>query len=240
MEHKIHRVSTTEAVVQCMLERIRRGELPAGCALPSERRMQEELGVSRLCLREALARLVALGIIRVEHGRGAFVQSHVDSLAFKTVLMPILSSRDEKTLQDLVDIRTLLECEAAALAAARHIPEDIEALEKIHRRLKNSLDSTAEFTLADHEFHRKISAISRNSILDVMLEAISGPVRDFLGMAANFKVGRAKIVAQHRKIIDAIAGGDSAAAEKFTRENIQTCRNNIRRFIGKDNKIRKG
>ena len=64
----IQPMSKAEAIVQHLVGRIRAGEFGPGDRLPSERHLQRELGVGRLSLREGLARLSALGIIRVDHG----------------------------------------------------------------------------------------------------------------------------------------------------------------------------
>jgi DNA-binding FadR family transcriptional regulator len=60
-------------------ESILRGSLAAGSKLPSEREMAAELGVSRLTLRSALARLAGAGLVTAEHGRGYFVRDYRES-----------------------------------------------------------------------------------------------------------------------------------------------------------------
>jgi DNA-binding FadR family transcriptional regulator len=44
------------------------GALPPGAAVPSERRLAEELGASRHAVREALKRLQESGLVRISHG----------------------------------------------------------------------------------------------------------------------------------------------------------------------------
>ena len=66
-----------EAVFRHLKDRIRNGELQPGDSLPSERELQAELGVSRISLREGLARLSALGLVEVSHGKGTIVSRAV-------------------------------------------------------------------------------------------------------------------------------------------------------------------
>ncbi len=56
-----------------LAERIRTGELPAGSLLPPERELAEQMGVSRMTVRQALGRLADRGLLRREQGRGTFV-----------------------------------------------------------------------------------------------------------------------------------------------------------------------
>ena len=87
---KIKRVSTTQAIVTNIQDRIQHGEFSPGDMLPSERELQEDLGVSRLAIREGLARLSALGIIRVDHGKGAFISTEANTTALFDTLRPLL------------------------------------------------------------------------------------------------------------------------------------------------------
>ena len=78
MSHVIKRVSTPEVIVQYLIGRIREGEFGPGDQLPSKRQLQIRLGVGRLSLREGLARLRAIGIVRIEHGKDAYIQKTIN------------------------------------------------------------------------------------------------------------------------------------------------------------------
>ncbi|HKK99821.1 MAG TPA: GntR family transcriptional regulator, partial [Desulfotignum sp.] len=71
------KISATEAVAESLKTRILDGEFSPGEKLPSEQALLNVYEVSRLTLREALARLAAWGIIQVHHGKGAFVSNSV-------------------------------------------------------------------------------------------------------------------------------------------------------------------
>jgi GntR family transcriptional regulator, transcriptional repressor for pyruvate dehydrogenase complex len=69
---RLSKISTADAVVNYIKERIEGGVFKPGEKLPSERLLQKELAVSRFTLREALARLSALGIIKTQPGDEQF------------------------------------------------------------------------------------------------------------------------------------------------------------------------
>jgi len=63
-----------QAIAAEWRERIMRGDLPHGAALPSEAHLRRRYGVSRTTVRQALAVLEAEGLVVAEHGRGRFVR----------------------------------------------------------------------------------------------------------------------------------------------------------------------
>src|SRR5580704_2566115 len=71
----VARSSVVEAVASRLRGEILAGRLPAGARLPSERELSLALGVNRLTLRAALARLEALGLIVTRHGASTLVSS---------------------------------------------------------------------------------------------------------------------------------------------------------------------
>jgi DNA-binding FadR family transcriptional regulator len=68
-----HRPSAVDAAEQAIREAVLSGRLPPGERLPPERRLAEQLGLSRLTLRAALARLAAAGLLSVRQGSGYLV-----------------------------------------------------------------------------------------------------------------------------------------------------------------------
>src|SRR5512140_3304985 len=88
-EVRLAKISTASAVVNYIKKRIEEGLLKPGEKLPSERLLQQELAVSRFTLREALARLSALGIIKTTHGKGTIVAREVNSATLADVFIPL-------------------------------------------------------------------------------------------------------------------------------------------------------
>src|SRR5213082_4310339 len=69
----ISKTQRSEQIRVQIEQAIRSGDFAPGSRLPSERELVDTFGVSRVSVREAINSLEAVGLIRVEHGRGAFV-----------------------------------------------------------------------------------------------------------------------------------------------------------------------
>ena len=120
-EVRLSKISTASAVVNYIKKRIEDGLLKPGEKLPSERLLQQELAVSRFTLREALARLSALGIIKTIHGKGTIVAREVNSATLADVFIPLFVNQSIKDVVDFFEARLLIESEAAVLSARRQI-----------------------------------------------------------------------------------------------------------------------
>jgi len=118
----IRRMSKADAIVQHFLARIRSGEFGSGDRLPSERLLQRELGVGRWSLREGLAQLSARGISRIDHGRGAFVQDKASSHSLARAMTPCFSISDQRSMEDLVHARELIEGQQVETACLYGVP----------------------------------------------------------------------------------------------------------------------
>ena len=115
----IKSVSIVDAIEGHLKTMIVNGELKPGQKLPSERELQDSLGVSRLPLREALARLQALGLIQIRHGKGSHVVETVSKTALSDVLIAFFPHQNSDRLRELVEARGLVESELSALASKR-------------------------------------------------------------------------------------------------------------------------
>ena len=128
MQEAIQSVSIVDAIERRLKEMIASGALAPGEQLPSERELQAKLRVSRLPLREALARLQALGLIRIRHGKGAFVEEGVSRDALRDVLIALFPDRNSDRLRELVEARGLLEGEISALASKHATNDELSQL----------------------------------------------------------------------------------------------------------------
>lgn len=220
---KVHTISTAEAIVNQILEMIQNGTYGPGTQLPSERELQERFGVSRLSLREALARLSALGIVRVQHGKGAFVREGLGPGVLSQALVPLFPGLDPKRLMDLLEARRLIEGEVTALAAGRHTAADLAELERLLEYDDQVLEDAESFAERDYRFHRKLAEIAGNQFLAGMLDALAAHTRAFLVEYAQSVSKRRQAMDRHRPLLQAIRAGDPEKARELSREHIQGC-----------------
>ena len=133
--------------------------LEAGARLPTERELAESYGVSRATIRQAEAQLQALGVVEIKTGSGAYVLGQANSSESEEALTEI-------TALELTEARSLLESEAAALAAVHITDWELSRLEECIEVMNQSLPDNEEAAdAADREFHLVIATASRNAAI---------------------------------------------------------------------------
>ena len=115
--------SVSDKVVQKIIDRLARRELKPGDKLPSEAVMAAELGVSRIALREGLKALAAKGLIVTRHGEGSFINQYSPKLLSDTLFN--LSLLNDGPLLEILQLRKLIETEAARLCASNATAEEL-------------------------------------------------------------------------------------------------------------------
>jgi DNA-binding FadR family transcriptional regulator len=206
-------------------EQITKGKLGPGDRLPSERALQEKLQVSRFMLREGLARLNALGLIEVHHGRGTFISKTVSSSSLRNVLS-LLHPDAGDTSSELLEARTLLEGELSALACLRQTPRELEKLERIIERSAGQLNDLEAFCLSDLDFHRAIAVMAKNQFLAVMHASLWEQIFDVMKRNAKTRKNRKEILGRHRKMLEALQSGEVKRVRELSEHFLSMgCRN---------------
>ncbi|KIC93023.1 FadR/GntR family transcriptional regulator [Flavihumibacter solisilvae] len=152
---------TMAEVVEARLrEYFRTQSFKPGDSLPTEVELAQALGVSRNVVREALSRFRMLGIVETKKKKG-MTMSNPDILgAFEKVLDPLII--DDVTLQDIFELRLVLETGLADLLYIRKTDKEIEELEKIAVAEKSSNKFRVQNEIA---FHGKLYEMTKNNTL---------------------------------------------------------------------------
>lgn len=199
------------------------GEYRAGDKLPSEAELTRIHSVSRTVVREAIASLRSDGLVEARKGAGVFVldPSTRPGRAFDDLTTARISS-----VIELLELRTACEIEAAALAAARRSPVQMEAIHDAHEAVVACLNRGEPTRDADFAFHLAIAEATQNRRFPEFLQLIrSGiiPRGELQGAApgARPKDYNLHLQDEHRQIINAIIKGDAAAARDCMREHLR-------------------
>jgi GntR family transcriptional repressor for pyruvate dehydrogenase complex len=199
----------SDKVAHELTELIMSGRLRVGDKLPSERELSERFGVSRPVIREAVGGLKARGLL-ADHPRRGHVVAAVDADAVSQSLTLYVRGR-RVDYASLLQVRTVLEVSAAAIAAEQATDLQIEALAAAEAKLTPELGAEAA-ALADVEFHRTIAELTGNDYFVLLIDSL----RDVLLDAQRPTLADPKIVATarraHRRILRAIQARDPAAA----------------------------
>lgn len=167
---KIRR-ALTQQVADVLAERIISGEFPEESLLPSERQLCESLEVSRTVVREAIKALESRGLVRIERGRGTIVQEPQYGPLADALKM--LIRRREHLIDDLLEIRKILEVHMVMRAAERRTEANLKNMDRFLEKMRASPNEPAGYVKADLEFHMEIARATQNPVLLVLLEPVS-------------------------------------------------------------------
>lgn len=151
----------SDQVFEQIREIIYRGRLKPGQQLLPERDLAVDLNVSRTTVRNALNKLVALGLLEHKQGQGTFVR-HPETINMQP--LSIALATEEATLEHLLEVRIGLECNSASLAAKRADGDDIKALEEAIAEMQKETDRGHLGTDADAAFHMAIAFATKNPV----------------------------------------------------------------------------
>ena len=204
--------SITEQVERLIVD----GELRPGDALPSERDLAKQLGVSRPSLREALLLLESRGLVQAKRG-GGFGVTDVTGPTITDPLVHLLQ-RHPATIDDVLELRHGLECVAAYFAAIRATPADAKRLRDMAvsmKRRRNQRDPFEDADL-DVDFHMAVAEASHNVALVHVMRGIFNLMRSNMMRSREVLYRQPENVAlldeQHAEIVKAIVARDHDAA----------------------------
>jgi DNA-binding FadR family transcriptional regulator len=208
--------TTFEETVERLGTAIRLGLLQPGSQLPPERDLADRLRISRSTLRQALTTLVQSGHLVSVRGRagGTFVAERPPM--GQDVAAEVLGDGARAVL----DYRVAVETGAAVLAAERAQPPDLERLE----RFAGQMEAAAEFEdyrRADVRFHIGVAEATHSARLVAAMTEVQGQMSDLIARIAHPDEVLRSSNDQHRRLIAALARGDSARAVRVVRQHIE-------------------
>ena len=173
-----------EQVIEQIKTMIISGSLQKGDKLPSERELVDQLKVSRTSIREALRALEIVGLIKCKQGEGNFIRDNFDNSLFEPLSLVFMLEKSNK--EDIIEVRRIIEVEAAALAAKRITEDQLKNLEYTIDEIKNIEDEKILLKL-DKNFHYEIAQASNNFILLNIINSCSTLI-DSLIQNARYKI----------------------------------------------------
>jgi DNA-binding GntR family transcriptional regulator len=199
-------VPLRQSVYDALIDLIVGGELPPGQHMV-ETDLARQLGVSRQPIREALHRMEAEGWVDLRPSQGAFV--HVPT---------------GKEVDELLDVRALLEAETARLAALAAAPERIARLRELRRQGQAAAEA-GDFSgavTANNAFHAEIAAAGGNIVLAELADIVGRRVQWYYRLMAPAR-GHGSW-AEHEDLIEAIESSDPDRAQRLARQHAERTR----------------
>jgi GntR family transcriptional repressor for pyruvate dehydrogenase complex len=208
-----------EAATQ-LLEEIVGGHYPSGSRLPTESALCERLNVSRATLREAMKSLQQRGVIRIEQGRGSFVNPRGSWSALDPLLMAARSGAHDGATEEwsrkLRDARRLVEVGVAELAATRRTDTDVAALTEALDAMRDAhaSDDVVAFTRADLAFHRALSQAVDNELIAALFDPMAHLIEQERLRTSRSVDRRQAAIGEHELVLRAVSAGRPRAANR--------------------------
>jgi DNA-binding GntR family transcriptional regulator len=170
-----------------------------------ERRLAEDLGVSRTPVREALSRLAQEGLVEMIPRRGTFV-----------------IRKNKQEILEIISVWAALESMAARLATQVATDDEIGRLRRLFVTFEGSAGPQAhidEYSDTNIQFHQRIIALSKSELLKKMADTLFVHMRAIRAQTITERDRADRSIIDHLHIIEAIEARDTELAERLVREH---------------------
>jgi len=218
-EETVH--SGSDRVLFYLRDQFRAGGIRPGDRLAPERELSLQLGVSRPVLREALRALAMIGVVEIRHGVGTVVR-RPDVSALGDFFAIALAQRPE-LVDDVIEARIAIECQAIRLACTRARLTDLERLRAVLDRIDATMDDPESGAAADYAFHAALVQAAGSETLLCLYQAMADLLRhshrDRRELVRRFPDLSLDLAQDHARIFAAVVARDPAEADRVLRRH---------------------
>lgn len=168
---------TRDTLSSYLREGIVNGRFAAGTKIPSERTLAVEFGVSRPVVREVLRGLSDQGLLEIQSARGTFVRGPETLEGARS--LDVLYRRRDATVRELMEVRLMVETNAARLAALHATPTEVQAMRWCLNEFGHARHVLEEAQL-DLAFHALVIKASHNTVIDIIYASITSLVFELM------------------------------------------------------------
>ncbi len=208
--------SKSQVVYNYIERKIMLGQYKAGEKIPSEKKLCDQLGVSRVSVRSGIEKLIAIGLLTKKKHGSTYVASN-DQDNFLQMMSPAFVHNFNYL--EMLEIRRALDVLTVELCLENLDPEAVKKLESLVAEMKNFKEEDDFFEL-DRNFHLTISRCSHNRLL----HSINEVIWDVLEKARRdqyHSIGNEERILEHGKILDAMIHSDLDLAKIFSLRHIE-------------------
>ncbi|MFK8002962.1 MAG: FadR/GntR family transcriptional regulator [Polyangiales bacterium] len=218
--------NASDEAMDALRRRILSGELEDGSMLPGERELSEQLGVSRLTLRSALASLKAEGLIEKVHGSGNRVLPFRETGGIETVahLARYAIQRGDvplALLNDIMEFRRFVAVQVLGTVAERGTPAELRGLRLQLEVLHEVVDDAPRFMEEDLQFARLMVRATHNLAMELLYNTALRVLRASPGFEAVFSVNARETLRVYGRLLEMIADRDPERVQALARRVLE-------------------
>ncbi len=221
--NKIEQQDMTDLVIEQIQQLIGERKLNPGDRLPSEKRLEERMGLPRGVISKAMKRLETYGIVYTIPQSGTYIRE--TEIEVLEGLIANITNISKEDFVSLANVRRELEVYAVKLVIKNSSDVEIEELDHL-QSLQVSHQREGHFSFnEDMLFHLRLAAYSKNIVLKTELTRLNVSMLDILNSLAEH-IGKESLdqrlsdaIGEHGSIIEAIKARDAEKAEHALREH---------------------
>lgn len=229
-----------ELVMEQIKRQIVDGVFLPGTKLASVVDLALSFGVGRSTIREALSALRAMGLVDIRQGGGTYVVENLPGKDGLGLDSDAIFDRAE-SLQQLLEVRKILETGCAAAAAKHRTDADLVELDGIIARMQHYLADESIGEEADVQFHLQLAAATHNSLLQQLMESVSQRLHESMKQTRRLwfygeRAEAQRLLQEHSDIVEAIRLRDEAGAFEMMKRHLQKVENVLETALVDKNK----
>ena len=214
-----------DLIIDMVITSQNEGEKVVGDYVFNEGELAEKFGVSRSTIREAVRSLEVRGFVERVHGIGIRLIDR--SLQVVTRSLSDMLMRNGVDYSELLEVRRVIEVQAARLAAIRATNE-FEMMEKAIKIMEDDNVSYHEYVEADFDFHSLVVKATKNETLRAIVKSYEFIFKNLI-LASTAPDYRPEITrGYHRKVMNCILNKDPDSSEKAMIEHLDATESNIK------------
>lgn len=212
-------------VFDFLRDQLLEGKIRNGDRLLPERELALQLGVSRPIVREALRALSMLGVVEIRERVGTVVRQPDVSVLGDVFAFSLAQVPD--AIDDVMQARIALECQAIRLACQRATTADIERIRGALDAIEATVHDAAGGGRADFDFHIALVRASKSDTLiqlyGAMADLLTRSHRDRRQLVEHHHDDAMKrtVVEDHRHLLEMVIAGDEDAADQALRKHFR-------------------
>ena len=196
--------------------------LKPGDRLPPERQLATMFGVSRNSVREAIKSLEQQGLLISRPGAGTYIAE--DTQENLTAALGNAFAQARHRLEDIFELRLLLEPQIAHLAAQRITQDEIEELSGLMDIFEKNLHDGQPVFFLDQAFHDAIAAATGNRSITRLMEQMHDLLRESRDEALQSPTRSIRSLEDHQKILSALSSQDPERAREAMKGHLEHTR----------------
>ena len=202
-----------------------------GDRLPTEQELCIQLGVGRSTLREAVRALSFIGAVKTRQGSGTYIRTPEQGSMERLLGLALVLRRS--TIQEIVEMRRVLEVEAARLAALNHSEDERRNLQETMEKMRTAAREIPRAADYDLQYHVLIARASHNGVLEYLINGMRALLQVWMNYAVNAESVVDEILVEHNRILSAIFDRDSDLAAAAMSAHLKKAADRLLAVVGK-------